>query len=226
MKSNYFIHKKSLAEEVAELLQKQIAGEELKEGDRLPTEPELMKAFGVGRSTVREAVKMLVNAGFLKIRQGRGTFVENKMPPDEPLEKRLMRADIQELNEVRKILETAIAGKAAKRRTGHDIDTIKKYLADRKTAADAETLEECIEADINFHVAVAKATHNKILYDLYKSAAIHLQKGFRHIYDDASDFLVTHKLHEDLLKYIMDGNVRKASEAASGFWDNLGFENK
>lgn len=51
-----------------------------------------------------------------------------------PLEKRLKRADIQELNEVRKILETAIAGKAAKCRTEHDIDTFNKYLAERKKA--------------------------------------------------------------------------------------------
>ncbi len=226
MEANYIIEKKSLAEEVAELLQKQIAGEELKEGDRLPTEPELMKAFGVGRSTIREAVKMLVNTGFLKVRQGCGTFVESKTPQDEPLEKRLKRADIQELNEVRKILETAIAGKAAKCRTEHDIDTFNKYLTERKKAALAGALEECIEADINFHVAVAKATHNTILYELYKSAAIHLQKGFRHIYDDTSDFLVTHPLHEQLVNYIMEGDAQNASDAASGFWGNLGFENK
>ena len=58
MKTNSIIQKKSLAEEVAEQLQKEITEGKLKEGDKLPIEPELMKIFGVGRSTIREAIKM------------------------------------------------------------------------------------------------------------------------------------------------------------------------
>ena len=54
------IRRKSLAEEVAELIKKQISEGKLAKGDKLPAEPELMRLFGVGRSTVREAIKMLV----------------------------------------------------------------------------------------------------------------------------------------------------------------------
>ena len=65
---------------MAEQLQKQIKEGKLKEGDKLPTEPELMKVFGVGRSTIREAVKMLLNKGYISVQQGRGTFVESQTP--------------------------------------------------------------------------------------------------------------------------------------------------
>ena len=119
--ANLVIQKKSLAEELAEQLQNQIKDGKFAVGQKLPTEPELMRIFGVGRSTVREAVKILVNMGFLKVQQGAGTFVENLTASNEPMEQRLRRADIHDLDEVRKILEIAIAGRAAERRTEQDI---------------------------------------------------------------------------------------------------------
>ena len=74
---------------------------------------ELMRIFGVGRSTVREAVKILVNMGFLKVQQGAGTFVESRAAADDPMAQRLRRADIRDLDEVRRILEVAIVERAA-----------------------------------------------------------------------------------------------------------------
>ena len=118
--SNMQLSKKSLAEELAGRLQGQFMSGKFEVGEKLPPEPELMQIFGVGRSTVREAVRILSNMGFLKVRQGAGTFVERLTPPDEPMERRLGRADLHDLDEVRKILEVAIAEKAAERRTAHD----------------------------------------------------------------------------------------------------------
>ena len=107
--SNMQLSKKSLAEELAGRLQGQFMSGKFEVGEKLPPEPELMQIFGVGRSTVREAVRILSNMGFLKVRQGAGTFVERLTPPDEPMERRLGRADLHDLDEVRKILEVAIA---------------------------------------------------------------------------------------------------------------------
>ena len=217
MKTNSIIQKKSLAEEVAEQLQKEITEGKLKEGDKLPIEPELMKIFGVGRSTIREAIKMLLNRGYLSVQQGRGTFVESQMPTSEPFEQRLKRAD---LYDVRKILEAAIAERAALRRTEQDLKEIQRYAMERKTSAKDGLLKECIEADIHFHVAVAKATHNEILFELYRSASVHLQKGYSHIYDDTKHFLDSQPLHEKLVKHITDRNASKASSIAARFWED------
>ena len=220
MKTNSIIQKKSLAEEVAEQLQKEITEGKLKEGDKLPIEPELMKIFGVGRSTIREAIKMLLNRGYLSVQQGRGTFVESQMPTSEPFEQRLKRADIRDLYDVRKILEAAIAERAALRRTEQDLKEIQRYAMERKTSAKDGLLKECIEADIHFHVAVAKATHNEILFELYSSASVHLQKGYSHIYDDTKHFLDSQPLHEKLVKHITDRNASKASSIAARFWED------
>ena len=127
--SNMQLSKKSLAEELAGRLQGQFMSGKFEVGEKLPPEPELMQIFGVGRSTVREAVRILSNMGFLKVRQGAGTFVERLTPPDEPMERRLGRADLHDLDEVRKILEAAIAEKAAERRTAHDAAVLEKHLA-------------------------------------------------------------------------------------------------
>lgn len=217
------IRKKSLAEEVAEQLQRQITEGKLKEGDKLPIESELMKVFGVGRSTIREAVKMLLNRGNLSVQQGRGTFVESQMPASEPFEQRLKRADIRDLYDVRKILEAAIAERAALHRTEQDLKEIQKYVTERKISAKDGMLKECIEADIHFHVAVAKATHNEILFELYRSASIRLQKGYSHIYDDTRHFSDSQPLHEKLVKYIIDRNAPKASGIASQFWGDADY---
>ena len=221
METDSIIQRKSLAEEVAEQLQKQIKEGKLKEGDKLPTEPELMKVFGVGRSTIREAVKMLLNKGYISVQQGRGTFVESQTPVNESFEQRFKRADIQDLYDVRKILEAAIAERAALHRTEQDLKDIQEYTMKRKVSAKAGLLKECFEADICFHVAVAKATHNEILFELYRSAAMHLQKGYVHIYDNTKHFLDSQPLHEKLVKYITDKNIQKASEIAAQFWEDV-----
>ena len=91
----------------------------------------------------------------------------------------------------------------------------------RKVSAKAGLLKECFEADICFHVAVAKSTHNEILFELYRSAAMHLQKGYVHIYDNTKHFLDSQPLHEKLVKYITDKNIQKASEIAAQFWEDV-----
>lgn len=76
--------------------------------------------------------------------------------------------DIRELDEVRKILEAAIVERAAARRTPQDMERIESLLAQRGAAAEAGDLERCIAADIAFHAAIAEATHNEILSELYR----------------------------------------------------------
>ena len=96
MMENPAIRKKSLAEELAARLQEQIAAGTFGIGEKLPPEPELMRIFGVGRSTVREAVRILSDMGLLRVRQGAGTFVVSRNAPDL-MTQRLKRADIREL---------------------------------------------------------------------------------------------------------------------------------
>src|SRR5262245_36770697 len=106
---NNLIPRRSLADEVAAQLQQQITLGKYKTGEQLPIEPDLMKTFGVGRATIREAIKTLVNSGLLRVQQGLGTFVEGTEGIKEPLQQRLKRADFKDLDEVQQLIEMKIA---------------------------------------------------------------------------------------------------------------------
>ena len=214
------IVRKSLADEVASKLQEQISLGKYKINEKLPIEPELMKAFGVGRSTIREAIKSLVNSGLLSVQQGVGTFVV-QTTGNEPMDKRLKRANVQDLDEVRQLLEMKIAEKAAINRSEKDIITMKGHLAARKHAAHAGLLEECIDADIQFHVAIAEAAKNEILTDLYRSVSLHLKNWFLHIYPDTQIFIDTHHLHKQLLKSIIANDPKQAWNTSAKIIGNI-----
>ena len=208
------IQKKSLADMIAETLKQQITEGTYRAGDKLPTEPELMKTFGVGRSSVREAVKLLVNMGVVRVQQGSGTFVAVPSNNDD-VNIKMSTADRTELDEVRKILDIAIVEKAVARRTEKDIERMRASLEKRKVNAEKDLLEECIEADLNFHIAIADAAHNRILADIYRSAATHLLSEVNRIYDGTDCFINSQTSHEKLLKHIIAGDLKNARKTAT-----------
>lgn len=208
------IQKKSLADMVAEQLKQQIVEGVYKIGDKLPTEPELMKTFKVGRSSIREAGKLLVNMGVVQVRQGSGTFVADPSDNDD-VSIKMSNANRTELNEVRKILDIAIVEKAVARRTEKDIERMQSSLEARKANAKNGLLKESIEADLNFHIAIADATHNQILADIYRSASRHLLSEFNRIYDGTDCFVNSQTSHEKLLRYIIAGDLKNARKMAA-----------
>ena len=208
------IQKKSLADMIAETLKQQITEGTYRAGDKLPTEPELMKTFGVGRSSVREAVKLLVNMGVVRVQQGSGTFVAVPSNNDD-VNIKMSTADRTELDEVRKILDIAIVEKAVARRTEKDIERMRASLEKRKVNAEKGLLEECIEADLNFHIAIADAAHNRIMANIYRSAATHLLSEFNRIYDGTDCFINSQTSHEKLLKHIIAGDLKNARKTAT-----------
>ncbi|MBS1573719.1 MAG: FadR family transcriptional regulator [Bacteroidetes bacterium] len=204
------IKKISLSEEVAKQLQQQIASGKYTLGQKLPCESKLMEEFGVGRSSIREAVRVLANAGIVRVQQGLGTFVEFKNGAVLPWYERLRGAKGYELNEVRQLLELKIAEKAALNRTAKDITGLKKLLQCRYKAVIENDIEACIDADIRFHIAIADAAKNDILADLYKTIAAQIKRSFREVYHDTKVFLSRHDEHKTLLKSIIDKNPKKA----------------
>ncbi|HLZ86031.1 MAG TPA: FadR/GntR family transcriptional regulator [Puia sp.] len=205
----------SLADAVVGRLQQQLSLGVYKAGDKLPSEPELMIEFGVGRSTIREAVRILANIGLVTVRQGSGTLVEAQRGIAEPLQQRLRRADAAHLDEVRQLLEIKIAEKAALLRTRKDITKMKGLLEERKTAAEAGDTEGAIRSDIRFHVAMAEASRNDILADLYRSVAEQMGRHFRQTYLTTESFIETQQLHEQLLQSIISQDPKKAWQYAA-----------
>lgn len=204
------LQRRNLADEVAAQLRQLISTGTYGVGQRLPTEPELMQQFGVGRSTIREAVRLMVNAGLVRVQQGLGTFVISQQALAEPLAQRFNRAHFQDLNEVRLLLEVKIAEKAAIHRTKEDIARMKAFLKKRYDAAKANDVEACRRADVDFHTAIATASGNEIMVDLYKTIATHLIQSFKDRYTDTVTFLETQHLHKALLESIIDKDSAQA----------------
>jgi DNA-binding FadR family transcriptional regulator len=204
------VQRRSLADEVAANLQQNILKGGYKVNQKLPVEAELMRNFGVGRSTIREAVKILVNSGFLRVQQGIGTFIEDTFGINEPLSHRLKRANPGNIEDVRQILEMKIAEKAAINRTGNDISKLEHFLSKRIKAADENLLDECVEAHLNFYIVLAEASKNDILADLYKLFAMQLKNELLTNHADTSFF----KNATDNYKNLLDGVLRQDPKKA------------
>ncbi len=154
-----------LYKQIVEQIERRIVAGDLKVGDQLPPEPELARQFTVSRTAVREAVKALCEKGLIEIRPGRGTFVINEGPDMRHSLGLLIKLDSAEgsrsLVEVREILEPEIAALAAMRITDEYIATLQDAVATMESALD--NVEVFVEADLDFHLALAEATQNLII---------------------------------------------------------------
>jgi GntR family transcriptional regulator, transcriptional repressor for pyruvate dehydrogenase complex len=161
-----------LYEQIVQQIEESILKGALKPGDQLPAERDFARQFGVSRTAVREAVKALREKGLVEAYPGRGTFVTNGTPPSVRQSLgRMMRADQSEgtaqLVEVREILEPEIAGLAASRVDEEAIATMREAVEVMDNAkGDPEAF---IEADLDFHLALAEAAANPLILSLIDS---------------------------------------------------------
>ncbi|TDD74500.1 FadR family transcriptional regulator [Actinomadura darangshiensis] len=165
-----------LVEQAAQRLRDQIAGGSWPVGTKLPGETTLATELGVGRSTVREALRALAGAGLVQARQGAGVFVI-ATEPDEDWPARLRRASVADVYEIRAMLEVRAAELAAERRTGTDLTALDTALSARDEAFTGAAIEPFIDADIALHTAVIAAAHNPVLADLFAEFTPVLRDG-------------------------------------------------
>lgn len=162
------IRKRKIYEEVAEALIELIQSKQLKPGDKLDSVQQLAENFQVGRSAIREALSALRAMGLVEMRQGEGTYVKefDSTILNLPIHTSILmkKSDLRNLLEVRKILEVGAVEVAAERRTSENLAEIKKALSDMLNANGNEDLGN--QADLNFHLAIAKAAHNELLLNL------------------------------------------------------------
>lgn len=159
---------KPLAEQIAERLKEYIISQDLQAGDKLPTENTLTERMNVGRSTIREAIKLLASRNILEVRHGAGTFVsENVGVSDDPLGLSFIR-DKQKLSrdllEVRMIIEPPIAALAAKNATDEDIAELERLYNEVERLILAG--ESYLEMDMLFHQKIAEASKNLVVPNL------------------------------------------------------------
>ncbi len=160
------IQPERLYEQIVSQIEQRIIAGDLKAGDQLPSEHELAKQFAVSRTAVREAIKALHEKRLVEVRPGRGTFITNGMPDAMRHSLGLLMKfgsvnGFSHLVEVREILEPEIAALAAARITDETVATIREAVATMDTALDNANI--FVEADLDFHLALAEATQNPII---------------------------------------------------------------
>ncbi|MFE3544678.1 FadR/GntR family transcriptional regulator [Nocardia sp. NPDC059177] len=160
------VRRQPLAAQAAELLLARIRAGEWPLGHRLPGETLLAAQLGVGRSTLREAIRELAGKGVLDSRQGAGVFV-TALDVSEDWDVVLRGATIAAVIEARIAIEAEAAALAAQRRTPADLRAIRRALAGRR--AEGQSVAEHVDADMTFHRAVVLAAHNTVLTQLFDS---------------------------------------------------------
>ncbi len=154
-----------LAEQVSEKIKDYIISNNLEKGDRMPTEPTLVSLFGVGRSTIREAIKILVSQNVLTVRQGSGTYISEEIGlTRDPLGFSFIRDKhrlARDLLEVRAMIEPEVAALAAQRATDEDVRELDELY--RKMEALLLSGEEYLDVDLLFHQKIAQASGNLVI---------------------------------------------------------------
>ena len=166
----------AIVDQIIDLISKNV----LKPGDRLPSERELCRKFGVGRTSVREALRSLAVMGILDGRVGHGTFVaDNETYLERALEWGLAldpkRAE--DLIETRLMLESNTSFWAAERATHANLTAIELNLSGMEDTIDEP--ERFLEFDVRFHLEIARAAQNSILFNLLRTTRHYLQEWIK-----------------------------------------------
>ncbi len=161
----------------------EISSRRLKPQDALPPERELVETFGVGRSSVREALRMLESRGMIESR-GDGAFAvaDFRSPLDHSLGLLIAveQANYAELFEVRRVLEGEAAALAASRRTKTQVNRIAETIDEMTKGLGSE--ERFIGADLRFHMLLAEATRNRLILHLMNAIRALLHRSLSSSY--------------------------------------------
>ncbi|MDR7555261.1 MAG: FadR/GntR family transcriptional regulator [Armatimonadota bacterium] len=205
------IERRKVYELVAERLEELIGDRGLRPGDPLPTERELMQRYRVGRSSVREALRMLESRGLIRA-SANGTFqvadYGNPLRHSLHLLLELEEATLLEVYEVRKILEVEAAGLAALRRSDDDLRQMAAAIADMEAGLGAQ--DQYIGADLRFHLAVATATRNRLALRMMHAIRDTLHRALAQVYHIPGSPQRSIQQHRQIVAAISAGDAEAA----------------
>jgi len=210
------VQTKKVYMEIVEQIQNLIKEGRLKPGDKLPPERVLAEKLGVSRPPLREAMSALEILGIIESRGGKGNFIKNTFDSTsyaqrvKELEKEESPFD---LLEARKAVETEIAGLAAEKATLEDIKEIEEGLDRMKNVLN--DTPRVMEFDREFHIAIAKAAHNSVLFQMMNYLADGLKESLWVNIKEKSWALPGHpqkylEEHTKLLEAIKEGDKKAA----------------
>lgn len=212
------IDKMSVTDKVIESLRSYIQEPIRHEGEKLPTETVLSQHLGVGRSTVREALRVLQTMGYVKIIHGKGAFIQSQSPTNSLAEQWI--ADnyytLNEIYSVREILEPPMAALASQNSTAQECESLHQIVSDLAQALnvphESTNPNYLAQLDRSFHEKICEITHNSILISIYQNISSILEtyriNSFS-IYENQRNVLIPHiKIAEAIAAH----DAQRASE--------------
>jgi GntR family transcriptional repressor for pyruvate dehydrogenase complex len=215
--------RESVSAEIARKLLDYLLSGVLLPGDRLPSERELSRTFGVGRSAVRDALKPLTLLGIIDVRQGDGTYLratESEVLP-KAVEWGLLLGERRavDLVEARRHIEITLATLAAQRRSEEDLRDMRRLL---RQMQDAASDDEFIEADIAFHLRLAEAARNSVLSGILTNIRSLIQVWITRVTHAADTLAPSYQEHVPIMAALEAGDPAAAAAAMGAHLDSAG----
>ena len=207
--------RRALHKDVAEVISEKIVAGEWPCNTFLPTEAELCVEMGVSRTVIREAIKVLENSGLIRVDHGFGTVVleAHHESVSRPLKLLLRRkaGELKHLMEVRKIIEVAVAGLAALRRSPENLGAMERALQIMR--AQPGDSEQHVNADVEFHAEIARATKNPMVLVILEPLRELLRQSRMVSFSGPALLPLRIKQHETIYEFIRRGDAPGAQMA-------------
>jgi GntR family transcriptional regulator, transcriptional repressor for pyruvate dehydrogenase complex len=203
------VRRSQLVDEVIAQLRLRISSGDLKVGDRLPAEAVLVSELGVGRTTLREAVRVLEHAGLFEVRQGSGTYLRSITDTDTFAPK-LRHARVLEVLDVRRALEIEMTRMAAAYRTDAALVAIRDALDRMRRGMESSDERAFINAEMEVYRVIAAGTQNSIMIEIYVLFSEALRLALTQIVAIPGVMPDCLSRHEQLFKAIAARDVERA----------------
>lgn len=207
---------KTIVDRIVDNITNAIINGELKPGDKIPTETELCESMGVGRNSVREAIKILAAYGVVHIRRAEGTFVNqeynSKMLYPILYGIILQKDSTSQIIELRKVIDIGILQVAAEKMTSQKLIAIEEALIEleKEITAPNANARRIFDADVKFHSEIVGVTENVML----KSICYYVDKITRQTRMEANDRILKSKaqdkfieLHRNIVNLLVEKSI-------------------
>ena len=209
----------SVVDQIIETMKQALIRGELRPGEKLPSEPELAHQLGVGRSAVREAMKVMAALGVVNIRHGSGTYIADK--PSQNMLSPLVFAVMLESNMTVEFFElrlsmqlsySVLASQNANAKDWQRIEAAAQSLEDYALEPEKD-IETLTQLDLNFHYAILEATHNPLLIKIGRTVeelfftSIHNTLAAMNQPQNAIDS------HKEIIQAMRDGDIKGIQQA-------------
>ncbi len=205
----------SAPERVVKQFLKNLETGEMQAGQKLPTQDRLANLFGVGRSSIREAMNALAMMGYVEIVQGKGSFINKELPfnnvSDSSLGNYFERANLFNLLEIREVLECYAVEKASTVASEENIELLKKTM--KRLANSGDDLRGFLLADMEFHIAIGISAHLPEIGELVKGVHRIVNKKLPVIFSASRKGKIEKSINTAniILQYIINGEGKKAA---------------